>query len=92
MAEPRTRFDELHGLRHLQAYLEAHPRLPVPTTITIDVHARTDADGFEAVARAAYHLGVNPVSTPNGTQRAARKFGPVTYAVVYHPINVAATP
>lgn len=89
---PTTRHGALSGLRQLLDHLDAHPSLPVPTTVTVDVHAENDLAGFEAVARAAHQLCVTPVSTPNGTQRAAKKFGPVTYAVVYHPIHAAVTP
>ena len=80
-----TRARHLGGLRQLLEHLDAHPQLPIPTTITVEVHTSNDLDGFEEVARAAHRLGVRVQSAPNGTQRASRDFGPVTYAVVYHP-------
>lgn len=79
------RHDTLAGLRELLDMLAGHMGLPVPTTITVDVHADNDLDGFELVARAAHHLDVAVLSSPSGVQRAARDFGPVTYAVVYIP-------
>ena len=84
---PPTRAAKLAGLRQLLDHLDANVPLPIPTTITIDVHAQNDLDGFEQVARAAARLGVTVASTPNGTQRAAKRFGPVEYAVMYHPVN-----
>lgn len=75
----------LAGLRQLLDYLDANIPLPVPTSITIDVHAQSDLDGFEQVAHAAARLDATVATTPNGTRRAARQFGPVTYAVMYHP-------
>lgn len=87
-ATPPTRPAKLAGLRQLLDHLDAHPLLPVPTTVTIDVHVERDADGFEEIARIAARLGVAPVSTPFGTARAACKFGPVTLAYVYHPALV----
>jgi len=83
---------QLRGLLDMVNFLATHHAVPIPTTITVEVHAPSDLDGFEKVARAAHHLGVTALSTPNGTQRASRKFGPVTYAVVYHPIHPAVTP
>lgn len=86
------RYDALSGLRQLCDALAMHMALPIPKTITVDVHAENDLDGFEAVARAAYFLDATVLTAPNGTQRAARDFGSVTYAVVYvpqHPREVA---
>lgn len=79
------RYDALAGLQELLIELAAHTNLPVPKVITVDVHAENDLIGFEVVGRASAHLGVTVHTAPNGTQRAVRQFGPVTYAVVYTP-------
>jgi hypothetical protein len=83
-ADPRTK--ALNGLRDLVAFLDAHPHIPVPTAITIEPRAAHDTDGFEQLARIAHHMGARPISTPNGTQRVSRAFGPVTFSAVYHPV------
>lgn len=80
-----SRTAALNGLRDLVAFLDAHPHVPVPTQITVEPHAARDADGFEQIARIARHLRVAAVAAPNGTRRAARTFGPVTFAALYHP-------
>ncbi|HEV2342997.1 MAG TPA: hypothetical protein VGS97_02785 [Actinocrinis sp.] len=82
---PPTRAARLAGLRQLLGHLDAHPALPLPAVVTVEVHAATDLDGFEQVARAAHQLGVSVTTALNGTQRAAKRFGPATFAVVYHP-------
>ncbi len=87
MAGTISRVGRLAGLRRLLDELDAHPTLPVPSTVTVEVRAGNDLDGFEAVARAAHLLGVTALSSPNGTYRASRDFGRVTYAVVYHPLH-----
>jgi flagellar motor component MotA len=86
-----TRPGRLRGLRQLLDFLDAHPRLPVPAAVTGTVHADNDLDGFELVARAAHVMGVAPITTVLGVQRAEQKFGPITYAIEYHPQRAAVT-
>lgn len=81
-----SRTAALNGLRDMIAFLDAHPQVPVPTAITIEPYAANDTDGFEQLARIAHHMGVTTRATPNGTQRAVRKFGPVAFAAAYHPV------
>lgn len=83
------RVQALNGLRDLVAFLDAHPAIPVPTQITVEPHAATDLDGFEQLARIAHHMLARTVTTPNGTQRVSRRFGPVTLAAVYYPAVTA---
>lgn len=91
MAAPVTRAAKLTGLRQLVGQLGVDCALPVPTTVTVEVLAQNDLEGFEAVSRAAHHLGVTATTAANGTQRAAKRFdGGVTLAYVYHPMHVTA--
>jgi hypothetical protein len=82
-----TRAEALQGWREVIAYLEAHPELPVPRQITYALHSPSDLDGFERLAQIAHHLGAKASAAPNGTQRAAKAFGPATFAVVYVPLT-----
>jgi hypothetical protein len=91
MAGTIRRVGALAGLRKMLDELDAHPTLPVPSTVTVNVHADNDLDGFERVTRAAHVMGVPAVTTAKGTQRAEKKFGTVTYAVEYYPVNAAVT-
>jgi hypothetical protein len=88
MAAQSTRAAKLAGLRRMLDELDANPLLPVPTAVTYDVAAESDLDGFEAVSRIAHRLDVPLASSLMGTQRAAKQFGPVTLAYVYHPALV----
>lgn len=81
--DSRTR--ALNGLRDLIAFLDAHPQIPAPTAITIEPHASNDLAAAEQLARIAHHMGVSVRSTPNGTQLAEKRFGPVTFAAMHHP-------
>jgi len=91
MSPASARARQLRGWLDLVNFMATHEQqVPIPTTITYDVRAETDMDGFEQVARIAHRMGVTPVTTPNGTHRAEKKFGPVTYAVVYHPMHATA--
>jgi hypothetical protein len=83
-----TRSEKLRGLRQLLDFLDMHPRLPVPTVITMTIAAENDLEGFEAMARLAHRTGHRVETAMDGTQRLDLRFGPTTYAIVYHPQNV----
>jgi hypothetical protein len=91
MAGTIRRVGLLSGLRKLLDFLDAHPTLPVFSTVTVTIGADDDLDGFEKVTRAAHVMGVTAVTTAQGTHRAVKQFGSLSYVVEYHPEHTAVT-
>jgi hypothetical protein len=73
------------GLRDAARYIETHPELPVPLTVSVHycIPAATDKDGEDEAYRIAAMLGAE-VTGGDISSETRRGFGPaVTYEAVY---------
>lgn len=75
------------GLREMAHYIEAHPDLPIPSSVEIHycIPADSDKDGDDEAFRIAAIIGTKVTGDDDGSSsEAARGFGPaVSYRAVY---------
>ena len=81
--DPRDREEFTRGLRELADFLDANPRIPVPSIETKIILAVNDAEdgGITEIVGLSIELAA-PFAESNGFYRTARKFGSVTYVGV----------
>ncbi|MEO3798278.1 hypothetical protein ABGB14_49485 [Nonomuraea sp. B10E15] len=88
-AQRPHRSELITGLRALAAFLDSHPKVPVPRygTVRVAVHtnydtdATTEAQAIAEVARIAALLGTTPTAE-NGHHVAGKAFGSVRYEAI----------
>ncbi|MEU8321186.1 hypothetical protein AB0C33_22785 [Nonomuraea sp. NPDC048881] len=82
--DPRTAL--INGLLDLAAFLEAHPDVPVTTSVTVDHFPRhhTDAEKCADIDQIAARIGstIDQADIPYGHYSTSRFFGPVEYRAV----------